>query len=322
MPVGSFISTGRSFPEAIERVQLAEELGYASAYVTHVAGRDALQISMAYAQRTERIRVGSGVVPIYSRTPATMAQEAATIADVSGGRMMLGIGVSHRPVVEFWHGQQIGKPVTEMREYTAIVRAILRGENPPAGEKWTSQFRLSGFGPFPDLPIGIAALSPNMLRLAGEVGDAVILWLCNPNYIRDVVVPCVREGREQAGKTLDGFDIIAAVPSAMTGDVGAAYDAMRRDLLPYFGLPFYRAMLERSGFAADIARFDAAGGDPEAMGAAISDDFLGVLTAVGDEAAVRSGIRRYLDAGATSPCVGPIPKTDFAATLRAGAPEA
>lgn len=322
MPIGSFVSTGRSLPEAIERVQLAEELGYASAYVTHVAGRDALQVAMAYAQRTERIRVGTGVVPIYSRTPATMAQEAATIDDASGGRMMLGIGVSHRPVVEFWHGQQIGRPVTEMREYTAIVRAILRGEDPPPGEKWTSRFRLSGLGPFPDLPIGIAALSPNMLRLAGEVGDAVILWLCNPNYIRDVVIPCVREGRERAGRTLEGFDVIAAVPSAVTDDVAGVYEVMRRDLLPYFGLPFYRAMLERSGFAADIAGFDAAAGDPAAMAAAISDDFLGVLTAVGDEDAVRAGIRRYLDAGATSPCVGPIPKTDFAATLRAGAPKA
>lgn len=322
MPVGSFISTGRSLQDALERVQLAEELGYASAYVTHLAGRDALQVCMAYALGTERIRVGSGVVPIYSRTPATMAQEAATVADASGGRMLLGMGVSHRPVVEFWHGQRIGKPVTEMREYTAIVRAILRGEDPPPGETWTSQFRLSGIGPFPDLPIGIAALSPNMLRLAGELGDAVILWLCNPNYIRDVVVPCVREGRERAGKTLEGFDIIAAVPSALTEDVGSVYDAMRRDLLPYFGLPFYRAMLERSGFAADIAGYDAAVGDPAAMGAAISDEFLGVLTAVGDEDAVRAGIRRYLDAGATSPCIGPIPKTDFAATLRAGAPEA
>ena len=322
MPVGSFLSTGRSLPEAIERVQLAEELGYASAYVTHLAGRDALQVAMAYAQRTERIRVGTGVVPIYSRTPATMAQEAATIHDASGGRMLLGIGVSHRPVVEFWHGQTIDKPVTEMREYTAIVRAILRGEDPPAGAKWTSQFRLSGIGPFPDLPIGIAALSPNMLRLAGEIGDAVVLWLCNPNYIRDVVVPCVREGRERAGKTLDGFDVIAAVPSALTDDVPAVDAVMRRDLLPYFGLPFYRAMLERSGFAADIAGYDAAAGDPAAMGAAISDDFLRTLTAVGDEAAVRAGIQRYLDAGATSPCVGPIMRSDIAATLRAGAPEA
>ena len=305
--------------EAIERVKLAESLGYASAYCTHLNGRDALQVCTAYAIATQRIRLGTGVVPIYSRTPATMAQEAATIDDISGGRFNLGIGVSHRPVVEFWHGQSIDKPVTEMREYEAIVRAILRGEAPPPGQKWQSQFALSGIGPFPQLPLLVAALSPNMLRLAGEVADGVVLWLCNPNYIRDVVVPCVREGREKAGKSLDGFDIVAAVPAACTDDVSAVYGVMRRDLLPYFGLPFYRAMIERSGFEADIAAFDAASGDPAAMGLAISDEFLALLTATGDAAGVRAGVQRYIDAGATSPCVGPIAKTDFDATLRAAA---
>ncbi len=95
-----------------------------------------------------------------------------------------------------------------------------------------------------------------------------------------------------------------------------------RDLIPYFGLPFYRAMIERSGFEADIAAFDAAAatGDGDAMAGAISDGFLETLTAVGDEQAVRAGVRRYLDAGATSPCIGPIARTDVDATLRAGAP--
>jgi alkanesulfonate monooxygenase SsuD/methylene tetrahydromethanopterin reductase-like flavin-dependent oxidoreductase (luciferase family) len=317
MPIGCFVSTGRSLPEAVERVRLAESLGYEAAYVTHLAGRDALQVSMAYALATGRIHVGTGVVPIYSRTPATMAQEAATIHDASDCRMRLGIGVSHRPVVEHWHGQSIGKPVTEMREYASIVRAILAGEPPPPGEKWRSAFALAGLGPFPELPLYMAALSPNMLRLAGEIADGVILWLCNPAYIRDVVVPCVREGRERAGKPLEGFDVVAAVPSAATDDRAAAFAAMRRDLLPYFGLPFYRAMLERSGFGDDVAAYDAAGGDPQAMGAAIGDGFLELLTAVGDETAVRAGVQRYTDAGATSPCVGPIAKTDFDATLRA-----
>ena len=162
---------------------------------------------MAYAQRTERIRVGTGVVPIYSRTPATMAQEAATIDDASGGRMMLGIGVSHRPVVEFWHGQTIDKPVTEMREYTRDRARDPARRGPAAGRRsGRSQFRLvRASARSRTCRSAIAALSPNMLRLAGEVGDAVILWLCNPNYIRDVVVPCVREGRERAGKTLDGL---------------------------------------------------------------------------------------------------------------------
>ncbi len=322
MAVGCFISTGRSIDDAVARVRLAESLGYDTAYVTHINGRDALTVLTIYACNTERIRLGTGVVPIYTRTPATMAQEAATIDEISGGRLNLGLGVSHRPVVEGWHGQRIDKPVSEMREYTSIVRAILHGQTPPEGAKWRTSFALGGIGPFPDLPIYMAGLSQNMLRLAGEIADGVILWLCNPGYIRDVVVPAVREGRQKAGRPLEGFDIVAAVPSARTDDVDAAYATQRRDLIPYFGLPFYRAMIERSGFEADIAAFDAAAasGDGAAMAGAISDGFLETLTAVGDEQAVRAGVQRYVDAGATSPCIGPIARTDVEATLRAGAP--
>jgi alkanesulfonate monooxygenase SsuD/methylene tetrahydromethanopterin reductase-like flavin-dependent oxidoreductase (luciferase family) len=221
------------------------------------------------------VKVGTGVVPIYTRTPATMAQTAATIDELSGGRLVLGLGVSHRPVVEGWHGQTIDKPVSEMREYVAILRAILAGEEPPAGAKWQTGFQL-GMPVRADLPIYVAALSPKMLETAGEIADGVILWLCNPQYIRDVVVPQVTKGREHAGKTLEGFDIVAAVPSALTDDEAGAYATMRKDLLPYFGLPFYRAMLERSGFEADIAalRRGRRRGDGDAMQRAISEDFL------------------------------------------------
>jgi hypothetical protein len=119
---------------------------------------------------------------------------------------------------------------------------------------------------------------------------------------------------------LEGFTVVAAVPSAMTDDPAGAYDAMRSELLTYFSLPFYRAMLERSGFGEDIAAYDAAGGDGDKMRTAISDRFLDVLTAVGDQEAVRAGVDRYAEAGTTSPCVGPISGTDFEATLRAAAP--
>jgi alkanesulfonate monooxygenase SsuD/methylene tetrahydromethanopterin reductase-like flavin-dependent oxidoreductase (luciferase family) len=321
MALGCFVSTGKSLDRAVERVRLAEELGYESVYVTQIAGRDALTVITAYALNTSTIRVGTGVLPIYTRTPATMAQTAATIDELSGGRLNLGLGVSHRPVVEGWYGQTIDKPVAEMKEYVAILRAILRGEDPPPGLKWQTGFRLAGLDPRPDVPIYGAALSPGMLRAVGEACDGVILWLCNPNYIRDVVVPEVTTGRERAGKSLDGFDIVPAVPSALVDDRAEAFAAMRKELLTYFSLPFYRAMIERSGFAEDIASFDEAAGvgDPQAMGAAISDDYLSLLTAVGDEAGVRAGVARYADAGATSPCVGPIPKTDFEATLRAAA---
>src|SRR4029077_7832125 len=296
----------------------AESLGYESAYVTHIAGRESLTVVTAYALATSSIRVGTGVVPIYTRTPATMAQTAATIDELPAGRLTLGVGVSHRPVVEGWHGQTIDKPVAEMREYASIVRAILRGEDPPRGEKWQTGFRLVGVEPRPRLPIYIAALSPAMLRLAGEVADGVLLWLCRPQYINEVVVPELTKGRERAGLTLDGFDVVPAVPAALTDDREGAYAAMRSELLPYFGLPFYRAMIERSGFGADIERYDAAAGEVAAMQSAISEEFLAQLTAVGGESEIHAGLKRYRDAGATSPCIGPISKTDFEATLKVG----
>jgi F420-dependent oxidoreductase-like protein len=297
-----FVSVGRELGTAIERVRLAESLGYESVYVTHIAARDPLVVLSAYAAASERIRLGTGVTPIYARTPVATAQAAATIDEYSGGRMVLGLGVSHRPTVEGWYGQTIDKPVREMREYVGIVRAILRGEDPPPSEKWATGFHFMGYQARPDLPIYIAGLSPAMLRLAGEVADGVILWLCEPTYIRDVVVPEVTKGREKAGKPLDGFDIVAAVPSAVTDDPNVGREVLRNDLVPYFHLPFYRAMIERSGFEPDIEK---------------ADPFIATLAGIGTAAEANAVIDRYFEAGATSPGVGPIAKTDFEATLRA-----
>jgi alkanesulfonate monooxygenase SsuD/methylene tetrahydromethanopterin reductase-like flavin-dependent oxidoreductase (luciferase family) len=319
MGLGAFVSVGRSLETALQRVETAERLGYESVFTTHIASRDSLTLLMAYAARTERVRLGTGVMPIYSRPPATTAMAAATVDEFSGERLVLGLGVSHRPTVEGWYGDKIGKPVKEMREYVEIVRAILRGEDPPQGERWQSGFHFLGLEPRADLPIHVAALSPGMLRLAGEIGDGVVLWLCNPDYIERVVVPEVTTGRERAGRSLDGFEVVAAVPSAVTPEPEGAREKLRQDLIPYFSLPFYRAMLERSGYEDDIAGFD------EGMGAgntqravdAISDRFLTNLGAIGSTEEAAESLRRYRDAGATSPCVGAVPRTDFDATLEA-----
>jgi alkanesulfonate monooxygenase SsuD/methylene tetrahydromethanopterin reductase-like flavin-dependent oxidoreductase (luciferase family) len=317
--LGAFISVGRSLETALQRVELAERLEYESAYVTHIAGRDSVTTLTAYACRSERIRLGSGVMPIYSRTPASTAQSFATLDEFSGGRAVIGLGVSHRPVVEAWYGQTIDKPLRETREYVAIVRAILRGEDPPQGERFRSAFHFMGFEPRPDIPIYLAGLSPGMLRLAGEIAEGVVLWLCNPEYIREVVVPTVAEGRERAGKPLAGFDIVAAVPSAVTSDPEQAKASLRSELIPYFSLPFYRKMIELSGYGEDIAAFDRAMQEsgPEAALTAISDRFLEELAAIGTVEQAAASVRRYAESGATSPCLGGIPKTDFDATLEA-----
>jgi alkanesulfonate monooxygenase SsuD/methylene tetrahydromethanopterin reductase-like flavin-dependent oxidoreductase (luciferase family) len=317
--VGTFISAGRSLETALQRVERAEALGYESVYTTHIAGRDSLIVLAAYATRTERIRLGTGVLPMYSRTPVAAAQAAATIDELSDGRMVLGLGVAHQVTVENWFGTTIGKPVAEMREYASAVRAMFRGEEPPQAERFPTRFRFMGYEPRPDLPIYIAALSPAMLRLAGRIGDGVMLWLCNPDYIRDVVVPEVTAGRERAGKTLEGFDIVAAVPAAVTEEADVARASLRSDLIPYFSLPFYRAMIERSGFGDEIGAFDEAmkRGDTEAAMAAISDRFIEQLAAIGSATEAEASVRRYIDAGTTSPCLGGIPKTDFDSTLKA-----
>jgi F420-dependent oxidoreductase-like protein len=322
MPVGTFISVGKSLEDAVGRVKRAESLGYGATYVTHIADRDSLTVLMAYAAATERIRLGTGVLPIYSRTPVAAAQQAATIDEYSGGRMVLGLGVSHQVTVENWYQATVERPVHAMREYVAILRACFAGEDPPQGEMFRTAFHFMGYQPRADIPIYVAALSPRMLRLAGEIGDGVVLWLCNPNYIRDAVVPEVRAGRERAGKDADSFDIVAAVPAAVTDDKQGTFATMRRELVTYFSLPFYRAMIERSGFEADVATFDAGmqEGDVEKAKAGISDRFLELLTAIGSQEEVRAGVARYADAGTSSPCVAPVSRTDFAATLEAAAP--
>ena len=316
---GAFISAGRSLNSALGRVRRADELGYDSVYTTHVAGRDSLTLLMAYASVSERVRLGTGVVPIFSRTPAAMAQTAATIDEFSGGRMVLGLGVSHQATVEHWYGATIEKPVTQMREYVGVVSAILRGETRPDGEYFQSQFQLMGYLTRPELPIYVAALSPNMLRLAGEVADGVMLWLCNPDYIRDVVVPEVSAGRERAGKSLEGFDVVAAVPVGLTDEEDEARSRMRADLIPYASLPFYRAMLDRSGFGGELAAFDAGvqEGDMSKAQAGLSDRLLDALAGIGSSDDVRATVQRYLDAGATSPSIGAIPGTDFEAAIAA-----
>jgi alkanesulfonate monooxygenase SsuD/methylene tetrahydromethanopterin reductase-like flavin-dependent oxidoreductase (luciferase family) len=317
--VGAFISPGRDLAKALDRVALADRLGFDAAYTTHIASRDSLTVLMAYAGATQRIRLGTGVVPIFSRTPATMAQTAAAIDEFSGGRMVLGLGVSHRVTVENWHGAKIDKPVTQMREYLGAVRAILRGDEPPDSEHFPTKFAFMGYEARAELPIYVAALSPNMIRLAGEVADGVMLWLCCPSYVRETVIPALREGLERGGRSADGFDVVAAVPIALTEDPESARATFRQDLVPYASLPFYRAMLESSGFVEEIAAFDAgmAAGDVEKAKAGLSDRMLGELAGIGARDEVHGAVRRLQEAGVSSPCVGGLPRTDFDAGLDA-----
>ena len=318
-PISCAIPALEPFDDAVGHAQLADELGYDSIMLSHIAARDSFTMAAALAMRTQRVAIGTSVAPLYHRSPASMAQTAATVDDISGGRFRLGLGVGHRITMGGWHGQQIGKPTAEMREYIGIVRAILAGDVAPTGRRWTSNFSFMGFTPRRDIPIYQAALSPAMLRLAGEIADGAVLWACPSQYVRDVVVPEVTAGRHRADKPIEGFHILAAVPSAMIDDRATALAGVRNELHRYFGLPFYRAMFAAAGFADDVAAFDAASPDADAQKLSISERFIDDLCAIGDDGAVRDGVQRYRGAGVTNPVVTAILGTDFEPTLRAAA---
>jgi F420-dependent oxidoreductase-like protein len=298
MRLAAYISPGGDLPAAVTLARLAEGLGYESVWVTHGLGRDSFLVLAAYAAATTRLGLGNGVVPVYPRHPVAMAQAALTLAELSGGRFRLGIGVSHRASIETMLGLTVLDPLAVMREYVAVLRGALGAGAAFEGKYYRVHWSLAlPARPAPP-PVYLAALGPKMCELAGEIADGAILWLCPPAYVRDVAVPAIERGRRRAGKTLEGFEVVAAVPLAVTGDAPAARAAFRAELGRYASLPFYRAMMEASGLGDGLRAFDRDGAVPESMAA--------VLGAVGDDAAARAYLQSYRQAGVTLPAVRPI----------------
>src|SRR5437773_1307755 len=158
---GLFLEAGRSVEASIERVRLAESLRYESIWSSHIAGRDPIHVFNRWARNTERIGFGTAVTPIFLRHPALMAQEAATLDELSGGRFTLGIGTSHKITVEGWYGYTLDHPVDRMREYTEVVRQLFTtGASSVNGAHSTSNFTFMGFKPRPDIRIVWAAMGP------------------------------------------------------------------------------------------------------------------------------------------------------------------
>jgi len=292
----------RTLDESVLRAKEAERLGYESVWVTQLPdARDAALLLAAYAAATKWVRLGTGVLPIYTRHPSAMAQMAASLDELSAGRFILGIGVSHKVTVEGMWGLTLEHPADAMREYMSIVRSSLADGSASADGKFFSA-HWSYSGPRRStLPIMISALSPRMLELAGELADGVVLWMCGPSYIRDVVLPHVRAGREKAGKSMEGFEIVAAVQTSLTTNLDGARGVFRQVVERYSNLPFYRKVMDASGYAEELAA------------GKVSDALIDELSALGDEAQIKQSLTRFRDAGVTLPCVFPIGSHEGAA---------
>jgi F420-dependent oxidoreductase-like protein len=310
--LAAFNPAVRTLDESVARAKAAERAGYESVWLTQLPdARDGSLVLAAYAANTERVKLGTGVLPMYTRHPTAMTQMAATLDELSNGRFILGIGISHKVTVEGMWGLTLESPVEAMREYLFIVRTSLRdGGCAFEGRYFTARWSYSA-PRRPDMPVMISALNPRMLELAGEMADGIVLYMCTPAYIRDHIIPAVRAGREKAGKPMDGFEIIAVVPACVTRDRGAAHDVFRQTVLRYASLPYYRKMMDASGFKDELAADQ------------VTEAMITELAGIGDEEDVRDAVRRYRDAGATLPGVGPFGghhgAAGFEATLAAAA---
>ena len=298
MAIATYLNPGAELGTAVELARTAERLGYDSIWVTHGLGRDSFLVLAAYGAATSRIGLGNGVVPIYPRHPVTMAQAALTLSELTAGRFRLGIGVSHAASMEDMLGLRVVEPLHAMREYVAVLRGALGNGVDFSGRHYRARWSMAVPRRPPAPPIYLAALSTKMLELAGEIADGAILWLCPPQYVRTVAVPAIARGRRRAGRGLDGFEIVAAVPLAVTDDRRAALEAFRSELVRYASLPFYRAMLEAAGLGAEVAAFDRDGVVPAAMAEA--------LGGLGSAEAARDYVDAYRRAGTTLPAIRPI----------------
>ena len=310
--LAAFNPAVKTLDESIARAQAAQRLGFESVWTTQLPdARDAALVLAAYANATKRVGLGTGVLPIYTRHPTAMVQMAATLDELSGGRFILGIGISHKVTVEAMWGLRLESPVEAMREYLDIVLTSLRdGACAIEGKHFSARWAYSG-PRRAELPVMISALNPHMLELAGERADGVVLWMCSPAYVRDHVIPALTAGRQKAGKALEGFEVVAAVPVCLTSDRAAAQAVFRKTVERYSNLPYYRKMMDASGFRAELAAGD------------ISEGMLDELAGIGDEQQVRDAIQRYRDAGVTLPGAGPFGghagAAGYEATLEAAA---
>lgn len=232
----------------VDRIVQAEARGIGTVWSTSGGiSWDTLTAYAVAAARTERVVLGTSIVPTYPRHPFVMTSEALAIEDLAPGRLRLGIGGSHRPTIEQSFGIPMGKPLAHLREYTGILRALLwEGTVDFTGDYYAVQGALpAGVDPT-KTPLPISTLRPNAWRLAGEIADGAITWLNPIDYIVETGKPALEEGARRAHR--ERPPVIAHVPVAISTDRTAARDAFRNQFPVYGRLPFYAEMFALAGY--------------------------------------------------------------------------
>jgi F420-dependent oxidoreductase-like protein len=316
---------GLSSEDQLEIVQEAERLGYDSVWTAEAYGSDAATVLGWLAGQTSKIRLGSGIFQMPARSPAMTAMTAATIDQLSGGRMILGIGSSGPQVAEGWHGQRFAHQLQRTREYVAVVRMALARERVEFhGE--TIELPLSGgqgkplkltIAPVQErIPIYLAAIGPKNTALAGEIADGWIPTLFSPEHAKELR-GALEEGAARSGRSLEGFDVAPTVNVCVDDDEDRARDLMRPFIALYVGgmgsrqRNFYNNLVQRYGFereAKEIQDLFLEGKREEAM-AAIPPALIDTVSLCGRKEAVRERLAAYREAGVGTLGITPLAHT-------------
>ena len=273
--------------EAIALAQRVEQLGFHAAWMTSGGGGDPMPQLAAIALKTERMALGTSIVQTFPRHPLILAQEAYVLAQLAPGRFRLGIGPSHRPMMEAL-GFSFSAPLAHLEEYVTILRALFEtGKADFKGRHLSAAASLPG--PV-EMPVMIGALRANAFEFAGRLTDGAITWLCPAAFIRDVALPAMRRGAEGARRPVP--PLIAHAPVCVTGDAQALRAAVRETIMN-IRLPFYQHMLRDAGF-------------PEAMEGKWSDRLIDECVIWGDAAKVARRLEALAATGAAELLLRPI----------------
>lgn len=278
MKIGLILGEGggqSSLQGLIDEAKRVEALGIDSVWMANIFGLDAVSTLALIGRETSRLTLGTAVTPTYPRHPTALAQQALTTAAATDNRFTLGIGLSHKVVIENMLGLSYDKPAAHMREYLSVLMPLARGE---AVNFNGDQYRVNGLsldvaGAVP-LPVIIAALGPVMLRIAGELADGTCTWMVGAKTMESHVIPRLTQAAEAAGRPAPR--VVGGYPIVLTSNVDDARDKINEQLVIYGQLPSYRAMLDKEGAdgPADVA-------------------------IVGDENALRGELKRLADMGVT-----------------------
>ena len=292
----------RGVDATLEQAVWAEEQGYDDVWFADSSGIDALTMAVAVAERTNRVRIGTAIIPVYTRTPAVLASTTHILNKISNGRFIIGLGSSSHTMMENWNGQAFEKPLTRVKETTQLVREMLSGAKSDF-DGVTVQSH--GYRQLPlepgSQPIYIAALRAKMMEMAAEVGDGVIVNLF-PRKVLPRMMEHMKIGAERAGKNAADVEVVCRHMVCVTEDLEAARNVIRANFAPYYATPVYNNFLAWSGYpeiAAEIKEGWAAKDRARTTGA-ITDELVDQIAILGTAEECHDKIRECAEGGITT----------------------